>query len=242
MCGAELNFHPFSFKFLAGLTSEDGMMKMDLELLQDVVAELHWERALRADKVSVEVLDSVVTLSGEVGSYAERLTAERAARRVTGVKDISNVLEVHLLSPDDRTDKEILKSATNALRSLVHVPKDSIKVEVSGGVVSLTGAVDWQCQKLSAISTVANLHGIKEIHDLITINTSESSLVIQAQIEAALERCALAYARMLTVRVDGANVTLSGRVASWSERELAKQAAWGSPGVLKVIDQMTASF
>jgi osmotically-inducible protein OsmY len=217
-------------------------MKMDLELLQDVVAELHWERALRADKIAVEVLDGVVTMSGEVGSYAERLTAERAARRVAEVKDISNILEVNLLSPDVRTDKEIFKSAANALRSLVHLPKESVSVYVAEGVASLTGVVEWQCQKLAAFNTVANLHGIKGIHDLVTIKTSEPALEIQTQIEAALERCTLAYARMLTVRVDGANVTLSGRVASWSDRELAKQAAWGSPGVLKVIDHMTASF
>jgi osmotically-inducible protein OsmY len=224
------------------LTNKDGMMKIDLELLQDIVAELQWERALRSDKIAVEVFDGVVTLSGTVGSYAEKLAAEGAARRVSEVKDISNRVVVELLSPDCRTDKEILKTVTNALRSLVHLPKDGISVDVAQGVVSLVGVVDWHCQKLVAIKTVANLHGIKSIDDKITITMAESSQSIQAQIEAALERCALAYSRLLKVQVNGSNVTLSGRVASWSERELAKQAAWGSPGVLKVIDRMTASF
>jgi osmotically-inducible protein OsmY len=170
------------------------------------------------------------------------LTGERAARRVSEVKDVFNTVEVELLSHDCRTDKEILTTVTSALRSLAHLPKESISVGVTEGVVSLVGAVDWQCQKLLAINTVENLHGIKAIDDRIAIKMAESSQAIQAQIEAALERCALAYSRLPKVQVHGSNVTLSGRVASWSERELAKQAAWGSPGVLKVIDQMTASF
>jgi osmotically-inducible protein OsmY len=242
LCGSELSLEAFSGNFTVQLISKESVMKIDVELQQDIVAELQWERALRSDKITVAVSDGAVTLSGEVGSFSEKLTVERATRRVSGVKQVCNTVQVNLLSPDRRTDKEILNSCTNVLRSLAHLPKESIKVEVVDGVVSLSGVVDWQCQKLAAMTTVSNLSGIKAIDDQIVINVGESSKVVQAEIEAALERCALAYSRLVTVQVKGSNVTLSGRVSSWSERELAKQAAWGSPGVLKVIDQMTASY
>lgn len=216
-------------------------MNVDLELQQGIVAELQRERALRSDMIKVLVTDRVVSLSGEVGSFSEKLAIDRASRRVSGVNQILNRVQVNILSHDCRTDNEILKTSISALRSLAHLPKEAIKVQVLEGVVSLTGVVDWECQKLAAINTVANLYGVKSINNQISINVPDSSKGVQAEIEAALERCALAYARMVKVQVNGSNVTLSGRVANWSERELAKQAAWGSPGVLKVIDQMTAS-
>jgi osmotically-inducible protein OsmY len=221
---------------------EELVMKSDLELKQDVVAELEWERAIRSDKIVVNVLAGVVMLTGNVGSYSEKLTAERAVRRVSEVIDLVNEVRVHLIAPDCRTDKELQKSSDNALRSLAHLPKDSIKVTVVEGLVTLAGEVDWQCQKNTAMNNIAQLYGVQGIQDQITIKVGETSRIVQSEIEAALERCALAYARVITVQVSGSNVTLSGRVSSWSERELAKQAAWSSPGVLKVIDQMVASY
>ncbi len=217
-------------------------MKTDLEVELDVLAELQWERAIRADKIVVDVLEGVVTLTGEVGSYSEKLAAEQAARRVSEVRDLANAIQVNLISLDYRSDKELQKFVVNALKSLAHLPKDAIQVIVLDGFVTLTGTLDWQCQKNVAMNTIAQLYGVKGVHDHIVINAGDASLLVQTDIEAALERCALAYARLIKVEVRGSNVTLSGRVSSWSERELAKQAAWGSPGVLKVIDQMTASY
>lgn len=217
-------------------------MKTDLEIELDVLAELQWERAIRADKIVVDVLEGLVTLTGEVGSYSEKLAAEQAARRVSEVRDLANAIQVNLISLDHRSDKELQKFVVNALKSLAHLPRDAIQVVVLDGFVTLTGALDWQCQKNVAMNTIAQLYGVKGLHDHIVINAGDAALLVQTDIEAALERCALAYARMIKVEVSGSNVTLSGRVSSWSERELAKQAAWGSPGVLKVIDQMTASY
>jgi osmotically-inducible protein OsmY len=217
-------------------------MKTDLEVELDVLAELQWERAIRADRIVVDVLEGVVTLTGEVGSFSEKLAAEQAARRVSEVRDLANAIQVNLISLDCRSDKDLLKFSVNALKSLAHLPKDAIQVMVQDGFVRLTGALDWQCQKNIAMNTIAQLYGVKGIQDHIVINAGDASLLVQTDIEAALERCALAYARVIKVQVSGSNVTLSGRVSSWSERELAKQAAWGSPGVLKVIDQMTASY
>jgi osmotically-inducible protein OsmY len=217
-------------------------MKTDLEVELDVLAELQWERAIRADKIVVDVLEGVVTLSGEVGSYSEKLAAEQAARRVSDVRDLANAIQVNLISLDYRSDKELQKFVMNALKSLAHLPKDAIQVTVQDGFVTLNGSLDWQCQKTVAMNTIAQLYGVKGLQDHIVINAGDASLLVQTDIEAALERCALAYARLIKVQVSGSNVTLSGRVSSWSERELAKQAAWGSPGVLKVIDQMTAAY
>jgi len=69
-----------------------------------------------------------------------------------------------------------------------------------------------------------------------------TSSAVKSDIEAAIARGAIAHAKRITVGVQGADVTLGGTVQSWAERDLATQSAWKSPGVRKVIDNMTLSY
>ena len=69
-------------------------MKTDAQLQQDVMAELKWEPAVHAAQIGVEVKDGVFTLAGEVSSYTEKLNAERAAQRVSGVKALAVEMEI----------------------------------------------------------------------------------------------------------------------------------------------------
>ena len=64
-------------------------MKTDSQLQQDVSAELDWEPSVHAARIGVEVKDGVVTLAGQVDSYAEKWNAERAAQRVSGVRALA---------------------------------------------------------------------------------------------------------------------------------------------------------
>jgi len=68
----------------------------DKDLKLHVQNALDWEPSLDATDVGVSVDEAVVTLRGNVGTYAERLAAERAALRVFGAKAVANDLEVRL--------------------------------------------------------------------------------------------------------------------------------------------------
>jgi len=216
-------------------------MKTDSQLHQDVSAALRWEPSIQAAGIGVEVKDGVVTLAGEVSSYAEKLHAEHAAQRVSGVNALAVELKVKLSGRGQRTDADIARSVETGLEWSTAVPVGAIKVMVEAGWVTLTGNVDWQFQKNAATDAVRYLLGVTGVSDQIAIKPKVSMSAVKGDIEAALKRSASADAREIAVEIRGAEVTLTGRVHSWAERETALTAAWGTPGVLSVLDRMNVS-
>src|SRR3954453_7946960 len=116
----------------------------DSELQRDVLDELRWEPSVDAAHIGVSVKDGVVTLNGHVPSFAEKYAAERAAKRVYGVRAVANEIDVKLPSSSQRTDEDIARSCVNALQANISVPRDRIKVTVNKGWVKLEGEVEWQ--------------------------------------------------------------------------------------------------
>lgn len=213
-------------------------MKTDRQLQQDVSAELEWEPSVHAAHIGVAVNDGVVTLAGEVDSYAEKWSAERVAQRVSGVKAMATELTVQLTSLSKRTDADIAASVENVLEWSATLPAGIIKVMVEGGWVTLSGTVDWKYQKQSAADSIRHLMGVTGVSDQISITPSVSATVVKSDIEAALKRAALADAQKIAVTVHGTDVTLSGTVHNWAERETATNSAWSTPGVRNVVDMM----
>jgi len=217
-------------------------MKTDSQLQKDVMAELNWEPSVHATHIGVEVKDGVVTLAGNVATYAEKWNAERATQRVAGVKALAIDLKVKLAGSGVRTDADIGESARNVLEWTSAVQADTVKIMVEKGLITLTGEVDWKFQKEAAADAVRFLSGVVGVSDQITVTPSVKASIVKADIEAAIKRAASEDAKRITVGVSGSDVTLSGSIQSWAERDLATQSAWNSPGVSKVIDNMTLSY
>jgi osmotically-inducible protein OsmY len=213
-------------------------MKTDAQLQHDVMEELKWEPAVHAAQIGVEVKDGVVTLAGEVGSFAEKWNAEEAAQRVHGVMALAVELTVKLSGLGMRNDTDIARSAENILAWSSSLPADAIRVMVQNGWVTLSGEVEWQYQRQSAAASVRHLAGVTGVSNQIAIQPSASATVVKGDIEAALKRRAAADANTIAVEVMGTDVTLTGTVHSWAERDLATRSAWGSAGVKRVVDKM----
>jgi osmotically-inducible protein OsmY len=213
-------------------------MKTDSQLQQDVMAELKWEPAVHAAQIGVEVKDGVVTLAGDVSSYIEKLNAERAAQRVAGVKALAIEMTVKVGEFGKRTDADIAKSAKNIIGWTSSLPTDAVKVMVENGWLTLSGDVDWQFQRQDAADSVRYLSGVTGVNNDIAIKPALSAMVVKSDIEAALKRRATADAKTISVAVKGGDVTLTGNVHSWDERDLATSTAWGSAGVRNVVDKM----
>jgi osmotically-inducible protein OsmY len=214
----------------------------DLQLRQDVLDELEFEPSVNAAHIGVAANKGVVTLSGFVTSYAEKAAAERATRRVKGVKAIAEEIEVRLPSHTKRADDDIAARAVDILKWQVGLPADRIKVKVEKGGVTLTGEVDWQFQRTDAEYAVHKLTGVTHVANQIRVASAVHASEIRQKIQKALQRSAEVEASRITVQTEGGRVVLSGKVRAWYERDIAERAAWSAPGVTEVQDQLTIEY
>src|SRR5438477_5240155 len=138
-------------------------MRSDSDIKRDVEDELRWDPDLDATDIAVTVKSGVVTLAGFTRSYSDKLEAEAAAKRVTGVLGVANDIEVRLPSHDQRPDPEIARDAIAAIKSRLPLVAEQIKVLVRNGWIILEGDVEWAYQRSAAESAVRQVQGVKGV-------------------------------------------------------------------------------
>lgn len=210
----------------------------DKDLRNLILAELDWDPSFDAADIGVVVADGVVTLTGHVGTYAEKLAVERATARVKGVRAIAQEIEIRSPSLKKTADDEIAKRALDILMWTVTVPHERIKVKVQAGFVTLSGDVEWQYQREAAEDAVRRLGGVTGVSNLVTLKPRPGSADIKRKIEDALRRTAETEAGKIQVTVVDGKVTLDGQVRAYFERNVIERAAWAAPGVREVHDRV----
>jgi osmotically-inducible protein OsmY len=216
------------------------IMKSDLQLQLDVLAELTWDSSIDARHIGVSVDSGVVTLSGNVTNLVDKLSAERAAKRVTGIKALTVEIEIELPSSSKCTDVEIAKSIENTLVWTLNMPKKPLRIMVEKGWVTLSGEAEWNYQRKTAISVIRSLIGVIGITNQIKLVSKKDSIaqssVIKTDIERALKRIVSLDSNGICVDCIGSEVTLSGTVKSLPNADLAKHTAWSADGVTSVTN------
>ena len=206
---------------------------------REVLEELEWEPRLGSSVVDVGVAaHGVVTLTGIVKSYAEKVAAERAAKRVRGVRAVVIDIDVKLPMSHERNDADIADAVVRALDWSVLVPHETVEARVSDGWVRLEGAVDWNYQRTAAEEAVEQLAGVKGVTNVITVKPRVTIHDVRERIEAALQRNADLEAHRIKVEAQDGKITLRGHVQSWAERAAAESAAWAAPGVAAVENEL----
>jgi osmotically-inducible protein OsmY len=213
-------------------------MIKDTHIRDDVQRELFYTPGLNAATIGVAVQDGIVTLTGTVNTYAQKLAALQAAERIAHVKAVACGLDVRLPGPQIRTDTDLAYAAANVLAWNSSVPSDRIRIRVENGWITLEGTVDWQVQKDAAADAISKLTGLKGVENLVSVNPVMNAEDIKEQIEAALKRSAAIEDRNVLVEVNQDKVVLHGEVRSIPEREEAERIAWSAPGVSDVANHI----
>ncbi len=213
----------------------------DVDLKREVQEALDWEPALDARAINVSVKNGIVTLTGSVPNYPEKHVAEKTAGLVRGVKAVACELAVALPAFNSRSDQEIARAAADAIAWNTLLADAKIQVFVDNGRITLQGTVNWNYQRQSADRSVRYLAGVRDVNNHIVVKPVAERVAIKSHIQAALIRNARLDSDRVSVEVRGEHVVLSGTVQSWIERDEAERAAWASPGVGEVDNELVVS-
>jgi osmotically-inducible protein OsmY len=207
------------------------MTDADVRTRDAVLRQLEWDPEVDAGGVGVAAQRGAVTLTGYIDSYSGKLAAERAAKRVRGVRAVANDIEVRLRL--ERTDPDIAVDVVRALEMWSTVP-DGVQAAVHHGHVTLTGKVDWPYQKRHAEKAMRHIRGLRGVRNHIGLARRAVERDVLHRISEALHRNSNIDARHITVTVSGNVATLTGTVGSWLQRDSAERAAADAPGITQV--------
>lgn len=217
-------------------------MKTDYQIKNDVLDELAWQPNIDETQIGVIVENGVVTLSGVVNTYTKKLEAEKAAKRVEGVKAVALDIEVKYGADFKKTDKEIAKAIVEAFEWNSSIPEDDIQVKVENGWAYLSGDVQWSYQKSAAKNAVEKLVGVKGVSNLIKLKNNIKPKEVKDNIKKAFQRMADIDANNITLETHGHTVTLRGVVHSIKEKEDAETAAYNAGGVYEVKNELRIEY
>jgi osmotically-inducible protein OsmY len=216
--------------------------KTDLELKNDVLSELTYEPSVKVTDIGVLVKDGMVTLNGYATSYIEKWSAVNAVKRVTGVKAITDEIEVKIPDVDRRTDEDITLAAINQIEWSTTIPLDTVEVIVSDGWVSLAGEVEWWYQQNAAINLVQQMAGVTGVSNGISVKSKAVKMAIEKDINSALKRSAIVDVDQIQVESANNKVVLRGEVRSFAARDEAERIAWSETGVCSVDNHLGVNW
>jgi osmotically-inducible protein OsmY len=213
-------------------------MSQTKDIRDSVESELGYDPLVDDSDISVKNINGDVALNGTVPSYPQYLEAAAAARRVAGVKNLQNHLEVVLPSGDYRDDATLTTTANNALTLNITVP-DGVEATAKNGNITLTGTVSYGSERTAAEQAVTYLTGVRNLRDDVAISTDADPVDVTLNVQDALDRYALIPDDSdVAVDTSGHTVTLTGHLRTWAEHDAVVDAAWMATGVYDVIDDL----
>jgi osmotically-inducible protein OsmY len=216
-------------------------MSQDRQLQEAVLAELSWDRSIEAAHIGVAASSGIITLTGNVNSFAEKHAAEMAANRVKGVKAVIEKIEVTLPFEHQYGDDQLIIAIIERLAWNTSVPNDSVKVVVEKGWVTLSGEVDWHHQKEAAEQDIKHMAGLVGISNRIMIKSHLNIQDLTHKITSALHRAWFFKDNNVKITTNNGHVHLMGTVHSPTDRINAQRIAWGTPGVTHVKNDIAIS-
>jgi hyperosmotically inducible protein len=216
--------------------------RYDLQIQQDVEKVLQSKSRFQNIHASTE--DGIVTLTGTVKVYIDKLDAERRVRHVKHVEGVRNHIEVESTVPDD----VLLKKLADKLRYDrigYGIMFNSLKLNVENGVVTVSGDVRDYSARDSALAIIATEPGVKDVIDEInvlpaSIYDDELRLRVARTIygHPALQKYAIDPQAPIRIVVENGHVRLEGVVDTQTDKQIAGMQASSVPGVFSVQNNL----
>lgn len=145
-------------------------MKSDVQLKQEVLTRLELEPKIDPASLTVSVDNGVVTLKGRMEKATDRITTEKAVRRIKGVRGfVGDELQVETTNPMRPRDAELAQAVNDAIQWLTTVPRESIRVSILDLWVTLEGEVEAPHQSEFVEEVVRGVPGVRGVRNFLTV-------------------------------------------------------------------------
>lgn len=218
--------------------------RYDGQIEQAASKKIHDAKRLQSANSSVE--DGMVTLTGTVGLYQDKLDA---AKKMKKIKDVTGVRNDITIAGETVPDAQLRnKLAKQLAYDRVGYPDNTfnyVALSVKDGVVTLSGDTVWDPPKDSALAIVAQTPGVKDVVDDVKVlpvsNFDDSIRVRTARViyrDSVLGKYASDPAHPIRIVVDNGHVTLYGAVQSAMDKTIAGIRANSVPGAFSVDNKL----
>jgi osmotically-inducible protein OsmY len=207
---------------------------------------------LKDDAIKTEAKNGVVTLTGTVAEASHKSLAENTVESLPGVRSVNNQLVVKGESPAEHSDAWLGVKVKSALLFHRNVRATKTDVNVTDGVVILSGEASSQAQKELTTEYAQDVEGVKEVKNQMTIakaggkadetigeKIDDASITAQVKSSLLSHRSTSAIKTKVTT-TDGV-VTISGIAKNDAEKSLVTKLATDINGVTSVINNMTVA-
>jgi len=233
-----------AFVVLLSMTAMAATGQYDLQIQQAVSHKIHDAKQLQGVSASVE--DGIVTLTGTVDLYQDKLDAAKKVKKLANVTGVRNdIVVAGKTVTDDELQKQLAKKVAFDRVGYYDNAFNYIALNVKDGVVTLTGDALFDVPEDSALNIVARTPGVKGVvNDVTVLPVSGVDDSIRRRTaraiyrDSVLSRYAIDPVKPIRIVVDNGHVTLYGTVESVMDKNIAGLRASAVPGAFSVENKL----
>jgi hyperosmotically inducible periplasmic protein len=219
----------------------------DQQIQQAVSQKMHGTKQLQSVNSSVD--DGIVTLTGTVNLYQDKLNAAKKIKKVANISGVrNNILVAGANVSDDQLEQKLAKKLAYDRVGYFDNTFNYLALAVQNGVVTLEGDTVYDTPKDSAMAIVASTPGVKDVVDNVKVlpasffdNSLRVKIARAIYRDPVLNRYAIDPVHPIRIVVDNGHVTLYGSVQSTMDKNVAGIRAGAIPGAFSVENKLVVN-
>jgi hyperosmotically inducible protein len=229
---------------LLSMTAMATTGRYDQQVQQMVSHKLHDAKHLQSVNSTVE--DGIVTLTGTVGLYQDKLDAAKKIKKLANVTGVRNDIAVAGETvPDDQLQQKLAKKLAYDRVGYYDNTFNYLALSVKDGVVTIDGDTVTDVAKDSALAIVTRTPGVKDVVSevkVLPVSMFDDSIRVRTARaiyrDSVLGRYATDPVHPIRIVVDNGHVTLYGTVESAMDKTIAGMRASAVPGAFSVENKL----